>query len=232
MTHNIAVIGGDGIGPEVTAEAVKVVRAAGVDIATTEFDLGGQRYLRDGEILSDATLDELRAFDCILLGAVGTPEVPPGVIERGLLLKMRFDLDLYINQRPFLGTAPGETAAQMMDRYMGYMWPKLLTRACHPTVMGNAIAPALDVVGIENARNWDAGALMRYRSRRSMMEIIANVAQEESHRFKLAAMEKTIAFPIETRIHLGDARVLLGLLLLSLTALLDSILLSRKSSHP
>jgi 3-isopropylmalate dehydrogenase len=107
MTHNIAVIGGDGIGPEVTAEAVKVVRAAGVDIATTDFDLGGSRYLRDGEILSDGVLDELRGFDAILLGAVGTPEVPPGVIERGLLLKMRFELDLYINQRPFLGTAPG-----------------------------------------------------------------------------------------------------------------------------
>jgi len=141
-------------------------------------------------------------------------------------------VDYNDNPPDVLGTAPGETAAQMMDRYMGYMWPELLTRACHPTVMGNAIAPALDVVGIENARNWDAGALMRYRSRRSMMEIIANVAQEESHRFKLAAMEKTIAFPIETRIHLGDARVLLGLLLLSLTALLDSFLLSRKSSHP
>ncbi len=107
MTHNIAVIGGDGIGPEVTAEAVKVVRAAGVDIATTDFDLGGSRYLRDGEILSDDVLAELRAFDCILLGAVGTPEVPPGLIERGLLLKMRFELDLYINQRPFVGTAPG-----------------------------------------------------------------------------------------------------------------------------
>ncbi len=107
MTHNIAVIGGDGIGPEVTAEAIKVVRAAGVDIATTDFDLGGSRYLRDGEILSDGVLDELRTFDCILLGAVGTPEVPPGVIERGLLLKMRFELDLYINQRPFVGTAPG-----------------------------------------------------------------------------------------------------------------------------
>ena len=107
MTHNIAVIGGDGIGPEVTAEAIKVVRAAGVDIATTDFDLGGSRYLRDGEILSDEVLDELRVFDCILLGAVGTPEVPPGVIERGLLLKMRFELDLYINQRPFVGTAPG-----------------------------------------------------------------------------------------------------------------------------
>jgi 3-isopropylmalate dehydrogenase len=99
------VIGGDGIGPEVTAEALKVVRAAGVDIATTEFDLGGARYLRDGEILSDATLDELRGFDAILLGAVGTPEVPPGVIERGLLLKMRFELDLYVNQRPFVGAA-------------------------------------------------------------------------------------------------------------------------------
>ena len=109
MAHNIAVIGGDGIGPDVTAEAIKVVRAAGVDIATTDFDLGGSRYLKDGEILSDATLDELRAFDCILLGAVGTPDVPPGVIERGLLLKMRFELDLYINQRPFVGTAPGGT---------------------------------------------------------------------------------------------------------------------------
>jgi 3-isopropylmalate dehydrogenase len=101
MGHRIAVIGGDGIGPEVTAEAIKVVRAAGVDVDTTDFDLGGARYLRDGEILSDATLQELRGFDAILLGAVGTPDVPPGVIERGLLLKMRFELDLYVNQRPF-----------------------------------------------------------------------------------------------------------------------------------
>ncbi len=103
MTYRIAVIGGDGIGPEVTAEALKVVRATGIDLATTDFDLGGARYLRDGEILSDATLDELRGFDAILLGAVGTPDVPPGVIERGLLLKMRFELDLYVNQRPFVG---------------------------------------------------------------------------------------------------------------------------------
>ena len=107
MAHRIALIGGDGIGPEVTAEAVKVVRAAGVALDTLDFDLGGARYLRDGEILSDSTLDELRRFDAILLGAVGTPEVPPGVIERGLLLKMRFELDLYVNQRPFIGTAPG-----------------------------------------------------------------------------------------------------------------------------
>ena len=107
MAHKIAVIGGDGIGPEVTSEALKVMEAAGVELDTTEFDLGGARYLRDGEILSDATLDELRGYDAILLGAVGTPDVPPGVIERGLLLKMRFELDLYVNQRPFVGTAPG-----------------------------------------------------------------------------------------------------------------------------
>jgi len=111
MAHKIAVIGGDGIGPEVTTVALDVIRAAGVDLSTTDFDLGGARYLRDGEILSDQTLDQLRGFDAILLGAVGTPDVPPGVIERGLLLKMRFELDLYVNQRPFVGTAPGHTKA-------------------------------------------------------------------------------------------------------------------------
>ena len=108
--HRVAVIGGDGIGPEVTTEALKVIAAAGVSLDITNFDLGGARYLRDGEILSDATLAELRRHDAILLGAVGTPDVPPGVIERGLLLKMRFELDLYINQRPFKGTAPGHSA--------------------------------------------------------------------------------------------------------------------------
>ena len=102
MSHRVAVIGGDGIGPEVITEALKVVAAAGVDLETTDFDLGGARYLRDGEILSDETLDELRGHDAILLGAVGTPDVPPGVIERGLLLRMRFELDLYVNVRPFV----------------------------------------------------------------------------------------------------------------------------------
>ena len=103
----MAVVGGDGIGPDVVAEALKVVEAAGVRLAVTRFDLGAARYLRDGEILSDATLSELRRHDAILLGAVGSPDVPPGLIERGLLLRMRFELDLYVNQRPFAGTAPG-----------------------------------------------------------------------------------------------------------------------------
>ncbi|MEO9224050.1 MAG: 3-isopropylmalate dehydrogenase [Acidimicrobiales bacterium] len=102
MAHRIAVIGGDGIGPEVLAEALKVVAAVGVQLDTTDFELGGSRYLRDGTIFPDETLEELRGYDAILLGAVGTPEIPPGLIERGLLLKMRFELDQYINQRPFL----------------------------------------------------------------------------------------------------------------------------------
>ena len=103
MGYTVGIIGGDGIGPDVVAEALKVVRAAGVTLDTVEYDLGGARYLRTGEVLPDAVLDELRSLDAILLGAVGAPDVPPGVLERGLLLKMRFELDLYINLRPFSG---------------------------------------------------------------------------------------------------------------------------------
>lgn len=102
MPHKIAVIGGDGIGPEVISVALDVMRAAGADLDTTDFRLGGFRYLEDGVILPDDILEELRKYDAILLGAVGTPEVPPGVIERGLLLKARFELDLYVNLRPFV----------------------------------------------------------------------------------------------------------------------------------
>src|ERR1700704_6170497 len=102
LSHKVAVIGGDGIGPEVVAEALKVVRACGVALDTVDYDLGGARYLADGTVLTDETVEEWRGLDALLLGAVGTPGVPPGVIERGLLLKMRFDLDLYVNQRPFV----------------------------------------------------------------------------------------------------------------------------------
>ena len=101
MGYKIGVIGGDGIGPEVVAEALKVVRAVGVDLDTVEYDLGGARYLRTGEVLPDDVLEELRGLDAILLGAVGSPEVAPGILERGLLLRLRFELDLYINLRPF-----------------------------------------------------------------------------------------------------------------------------------
>src|SRR5580658_4039325 len=105
--HRVAVIGGDGIGPEVVAEALKVVAAAGVGLDTVDYDLGAHRYVQTGEVLPDPVLDELRSVDAILLGAVGPPvqdtTVPPGTLERGLLLRLRFELDLYINLRPFTG---------------------------------------------------------------------------------------------------------------------------------
>jgi 3-isopropylmalate dehydrogenase len=101
MGHRVGVIAGDGIGPEVVAEALKVIEAAGVGLSLTPFDLGGGRYLRDGTVLDEASLDDLRAQDAIFLGAVGRPDVPPGVLERGLLLRLRFELDLYVNLRPF-----------------------------------------------------------------------------------------------------------------------------------
>jgi 3-isopropylmalate dehydrogenase len=102
VTHRIGIIGGDGIGPEVVTEALKALDAAGVDYVPVAFDLGGTRYLRDGQVLPDDDLDAVRTCDAVLLGAVGTPEVPPGVIERGLLLRLRFELDLYANVRPFV----------------------------------------------------------------------------------------------------------------------------------
>jgi 3-isopropylmalate dehydrogenase len=99
---SIAVIGGDGIGPEVVAEAVKVLRATAADVAveTTGYDLGSQRWLRTGEILPPSVLAEIAGHDAILLGAVGDPAVPSGVLERGLLLRLRFEFDQYVNLRP------------------------------------------------------------------------------------------------------------------------------------
>ena len=105
MTHRIGVIGGDGIGPEVLAEALKVLDATGVAYDRTDYDLGAHRYLADGTVLPDEVLEEWRGLDALLLGAVGDPApgvaAPAGLVERGILLRMRFDLDQYINLRPF-----------------------------------------------------------------------------------------------------------------------------------
>ena len=102
--YKIAVMPGDGTGPEVTAEAVKVLKTAadkfGFKMDLTEFDFGGERYKRTGETLPDSAVEELRKFDAILLGAIGHPDVAPGILEKGILLKARFELDQYINLRP------------------------------------------------------------------------------------------------------------------------------------
>ncbi len=103
-TYNIAVIGGDGTGPEVVREGKKALSAAaskfGFKINFEEFDFGGDRYLRTGEILPDSATEQLKKFDSIFLGAIGHPDVKPGILEKGILLKLRFDLDQYINLRP------------------------------------------------------------------------------------------------------------------------------------
>ncbi len=102
--HKIAVIGGDGTGPEVTVEALKVIDAAankyGFRYETTDFDFGGDRYLRTNEVLPDSAVGDLSSFDAILLGAIGHPDVKPGILEKGILLRLRFEMDLYINLRP------------------------------------------------------------------------------------------------------------------------------------
>jgi len=103
-TYVITQLPGDGVGPEVTQVAKACVDAAavrhGFAVDWRHCGLGGKHYLRTGEVLPDAVLDDLRKSDAILLGAVGSPDVPPGVLERGLLLRLRFELDLYVNLRP------------------------------------------------------------------------------------------------------------------------------------
>ncbi|HNY28840.1 MAG TPA: 3-isopropylmalate dehydrogenase [Candidatus Sumerlaeota bacterium] len=103
-TYRIAVMPGDGTGPEVTAEAVKVLKVAadkfGFKVDLTDYDFGGERYKRTGETLPDSAIEELRGYDSILLGAIGHPDVKPGILEKGILLKARFALDQYINLRP------------------------------------------------------------------------------------------------------------------------------------
>lgn len=112
-THRLAIIGGDGIGPEVVAQGLRVLDALearhGFTTERVDYDLGGRRYLDTGEVLSDETLAELAGHDAIYLGAIGTPDVPPGVLERGMLLKLRFSFDQYVNHRP-VKLYPGVTS--------------------------------------------------------------------------------------------------------------------------
>jgi 3-isopropylmalate dehydrogenase len=116
---NIAVIGGDGIGPEVVAEGLKVLSAvsasSAVTVNVTEYDLGARRWLATGETLPDSVLAEIRGHDAILLGAVGDPGVPSGILERGLLLKLRFALDQYVNLRP-VRLYPGVASPLALER--------------------------------------------------------------------------------------------------------------------
>lgn len=114
------------------------------------------------------------------------------------------------------GFGPDATATEVLGRYMEHMWPELLSRACHPVAGGTGAAAALDLWGIDGAERWSQAAFMRYRSRRDLAAIATNPDILGPHEYKLAAMTKTIAFPIDPWFHMGDPRLLLALLFLVL----------------
>lgn len=112
-----------------------------------------------------------------------------------------------------------------MERFFEGIYWEFLRRACHPVFGGDVVHEALDICGIGGAERWEHAALIRYRSRRDMMEIVPTLLQR--YEFKLGALEKHIAFPVETRLYLGDPRLLLGLALLAGTAVCDLLLVRR-----
>ena len=114
------------------------------------------------------------------------------------------------------GAEPGESAESLLGRYMEHMYSQLLKRACHPVFAGKAVWTAMDIIGIEGAENWDQAALMRYKRRRAVMEIATHPDMCGKHQFKIAALEKTIAYPVETQLYLSDLRFILGLIFLVL----------------
>ncbi|NRA09356.1 MAG: hypothetical protein HRU02_14470 [Myxococcales bacterium] len=122
-------------------------------------------------------------------------------------------IDMYETPLQIEGVEPGETSDEVLAKYMDYMMPALLSRACHPVLYGEAANTAMDLMNADGMERWTVGAGMRYRSRRDLLEIAGNSAFADSHEFKVAAMRKTIAFPIDPWLQLGDPRLVLALLL-------------------
>ena len=122
-------------------------------------------------------------------------------------------IDMYETPLQIEGVEPGESSDDVLAKYMEFMIPELFKRACHPVIYGQAAASAMDIMNADGMEQWSTGAGMRYRSRRDVLEISTNPAFRGSHEFKIAVMRKTIAFPIDPWIQLGDPRLVLGLIL-------------------
>ena len=122
-------------------------------------------------------------------------------------------IDMYDQPLQVAGVEPGESSDDVMAKYMAYMYPALFSRACHPVMVGDAAHQALDLMNAPGMESWTRGALMRYRSRRDMLDISTNPEFHGSHDFKIAAMAKTIAFPLDPWFSLGDPRLILALVL-------------------
>jgi len=187
-------------------------------------------YTNLGGALSD---DEIEAFAAQFEAGGGEPEQAAQLRQfmeqdTGNQFLMVNVVDLNEVPSAIPGAAPVPTTAAAMEHYMAYMYPALLSRASHPVLAGAAVFGAMDLAGIEGAEHWEQAALMRYRSRRDLMEIATNPEMRVRHPYKLAAIEKTIAFPIEPTLYLGDPRLLLALAVLALTALADLAIYRRR----
>ena len=121
------------------------------------------------------------------------------------------------------GTVSEESSDDLMNEYMEHMYGEILKRASHPAFIGSAVNGSMDLVGIENAEVWETAALFRYKSRRAFLEIVTHPDMNSKHKYKIAALEKTIAFPVETKLYLGDPRLLFGFIFLILGLLLRPI---------
>lgn len=138
-------------------------------------------------------------------------------------------LDMNESPPELPATGPGAGPMDLINHYMEHMYPAQFKRASHPIFFGRAVADAMDISGIEGADHWDQGALFRYRSRRDVIAIATDPAFGERHEYKMAALTKTIAFPVESILHPGDARILIALLLFSIFALMDMFAFGRRN---
>lgn len=136
-------------------------------------------------------------------------------------------LDMRENPPDLPATGPDATASDLINHYMEHMYPAQFARASHPIFFGRAISDAMDISGIEGAEHWDMGALFRYRSRRDIMAISTNPLFAERHDYKMGALEKTIAYPVEASFYLSDPRLLLALILFSLVSFIDLMIYRR-----
>ncbi len=220
---DIAVIGGDGIGPEVVAEGLKileaVVGAAGPKVTTTEYDLGAKRWHATGETLPDSVLDELKQHDAILLGAIGDPTVPSGVLERGVLLPLRFAMEHYVNLRP-AKLYPGVLSPLAVERVApngidfvvvreGTEGPYVGNGGSLRTGTPNEIATEVSVntrFGVERVVR-DAFARAQARPRRHLTLVHKhNVLTHAGHLWRRTVEEVAVEFPdVETAYQHVDA---------------------------
>ena len=149
--------------------------------------------------------------------------------DTGRQFLMVNNIDINENPPRIAGFKKDASAEDYMDHYMEHMYAELFARASHPVFFGKGLGLNVDVTGIEGAEGWDTAALLRYRSRRSLVEIITNPEIGPRHEFKLAAMTKTIAYPVEVVLYPADPRFLLFLILGFMTAITDIFLFGRRS---